>query len=87
MLLEDKKTGNPLEEVTDQVIKEEVGKTLAVLTPKEKSIIELRFGIGEENYDHTLEEIGLKYHFTRERTRQIEKKALRKLRCPLRHFL
>ena len=87
MLIEDKKTENPLEKAVDQVIKEEIEKTLAVLTPKEKSIIELRFGIGEENYDHTLEEIGLKYHFTRERTRQIEKRALRKLRCPLRHFL
>ena len=86
MLIEDKKTENPLEKAMDQVIKEEVEKTLAVLSPKEKSIIELRFGIGEENYDHTLEEIGLKYHFTRERTRQIEKRALRKLRCPLRRF-
>jgi len=87
MLIEDKKAENPLEKTTDQVIKEEVEKTLAVLTPKEKNVIKLRFGIGEENYDHTLEEIGLKYHFTRERTRQIEKRAFRKLRCPLMQFL
>jgi len=87
MLIEDKKAENPLEKAADQEFKKDVEKILATLTPKERNIIELRFGIGEENYDHTLEEIGLKFHFTRERTRQIEKKVLRKLRYPLGCFL
>lgn len=87
VLIENKRAESPLEKTTDQVFKKEVEKTLAILTPKERNIIELRFGIGEGNYDHTLEEIGLKFHFTRERTRQIEKKILRKLRYRLECFL
>ena len=87
MLIEDKKAENPLKKAADQEFEEEVEKILAFLTPKERNIIELRFGIGEGNYDHTLEEIGLKFHFTRERTRQIEKRVLRKLRYPLGCFL
>jgi len=87
MLMEDKKAEDPLNKAADQVFKEEVEKHLAVLTPRERNIIELRFGIGEGNYEHTLEEIGIKFHFTRERARQIEKRVLRKLRYPLRRFL
>lgn len=87
MLIEDKKAENPFKKVADQMFKLAVKKTLAILTPKERNIIELRFGIGKENYDHTLGEIGQKFHFTRERTRQIEETVLRKLRYPLGHLL
>ena len=54
-----------------------------MLSPKEKEILRLRFGIGEES-EHTLEEVGRRFDVTRERIRQIEAKALRKLRHPLR---
>ena len=87
IIIKDKKIENPLEKATNQEIKEEVKKILAILTPRERDIIKLRFGIGEGNYDHTLEEIGLKFHFTRERTRQIENNILRKIRYPLEYLL
>jgi len=87
MLIEDEKAENPLKKALDQEFKEEIEKILFVLTPKERNIVELRFGIREGNYDHTLEEIGQRFHFTRERTRQIEKRALKKLRHPLGHLL
>jgi len=60
-----------------------VERALATLSPKEKEILRLRFGIGEEG-EHTLEEVGKRFSVTRERIRQIEAKALRKLRHPLR---
>jgi RNA polymerase sigma factor (sigma-70 family) len=87
MLIEDKKTENPLKKAMDQDFKEKVNTTLAILTPKERNVIEMRFGMGEGNYDHTLEEIGQKFHFTRERTRQIEEKIFRKLGYTCKHFL
>jgi len=87
IMIEDKKFRNPFEKTVDREIKEEVKKILAILSPKERNIIELRFGIGEGNYDHTLEEIGQAFHFTRERTRQIENNILSKIRHPLEHLL
>jgi len=58
---------------------EQVRKVLATLTPREEKVLRMRFGIGERS-DHTLEEVGKKFRVTRERIRQIEAKALKKLR-------
>jgi len=60
---------------------EEVRKLLSCLSPREEKVLRLRFGIGEK-YEHTLEEVGKAFGVTRERIRQIESKALRKLRHP-----
>ncbi len=62
---------------------EHLDRTLSTLTPKEEKVIRMRFGIGEK-CDHTLEEVGQVFEVTRERIRQIEAKALRKLRHPAR---
>jgi RNA polymerase primary sigma factor len=58
-------------------------KVLATLTPREEKVLRMRFGIGETS-EHTLEEVGQQFSVTRERIRQIEAKALRKLRHPIR---
>ena len=63
---------------------EQVRKALSTLTPREEKILRMRFGVGEKS-DHTLEEVGQDFHVTRERIRQIEAKALRKLRHPSRN--
>jgi RNA polymerase primary sigma factor len=81
--LEDKSTGSPNESLMSQDLTNQVERALATLSPKEKEILRLRFGIGEEG-EHTLEEVGKRFAVTRERIRQIEAKALRKLRHPLR---
>jgi RNA polymerase primary sigma factor len=81
--LEDKSTGAPTESLLNQDLTTQVEKALSMLSPKEKEILRLRFGIGEEG-EHTLEEVGRRFAVTRERIRQIEAKALRKLRHPLR---
>ncbi len=62
---------------------EQTRKVLATLTPREEKVLRMRFGIGEKA-DHTLEEVGQDFEVTRERIRQIEAKALRKLRHPSR---
>ena len=62
---------------------EQTQKALATLTPREEKVLRMRFGIGERS-DHTLEEVGQNFDVTRERIRQIEAKALRKLRHPSR---
>ena len=64
-------------------LSEATRKVLATLTPREERVLRLRFGIGQ-NQDHTLEEVGQDFEVTRERIRQIEAKALRKLRHPSR---
>jgi RNA polymerase primary sigma factor len=64
-------------------LEEQTRKVLATLTPREEQILRMRFGIGEKT-DFTLEEVGQKFAVTRERIRQIEAKALRKLRQPQR---
>jgi len=74
---------NPVEEVTKIALTEQVDRVLSTLTPREEKVIRLRFGVGEES-NHTLEEVGNMFDVTRERIRQIEKKALQKLRHPSR---
>jgi RNA polymerase primary sigma factor len=81
--LEDKGAESPNETLITQDLTTQVERALSTLSPKEKEILRLRFGIGEEG-EHTLEEVGKRFAVTRERIRQIETKALRKLRHPLR---
>src|SRR5437879_3000056 len=81
--LEDKSAESPNETLITQDLTTQVERALSTLSPKEKEILRLRFGIGEEG-EHTLEEVGRRFSVTRERIRQIETKALRKLRHPLR---
>ena len=81
--LEDRSTGSPNDSLISQDLTTQVEKALSTLSQKEKEILRLRFGIGEEG-EHTLEEVGRRFAVTRERIRQIEAKALRKLRHPLR---
>jgi RNA polymerase primary sigma factor len=81
--LEDKSAGSPNDSLLSQDLGVQVERALATLSQKEKEILRLRFGIGEEG-EHTLEEVGKRFAVTRERIRQIEAKALRKLRHPLR---
>jgi RNA polymerase primary sigma factor len=81
--LEDKTAESPNDTLITQDLSHQVERALATLSPKEKEILRLRFGIGEEG-EHTLEEVGKRFSVTRERIRQIETKALRKLRHPLR---
>ncbi len=81
--IEDSSSPSPLDAVISSDIKEHVDKVLQTLTPKEERVIRKRFGIGEED-SATLEEVGVEFDVTRERIRQIESKALRKLRHPAR---
>ncbi len=81
--LEDKTTTSPSESLATEDLNAQVKRALDTLSPKEKEILRLRFGIGEAS-EHTLEEVGRHFSLTRERIRQIEVKALRKLRHPLR---
>ncbi len=80
--LEDKQTISPDDALLNQDLTDQVERTLATLSNKEKEILRLRFGITKD--EHTLEEVGQRFAVTRERIRQIEAKALRKLRHPLR---
>ena len=82
-LIEDKNTPVPQDSVIFRDLIEQLNRILSTLTPKEERVIRMRFGIGEK-YDHTLEEVGQVFEVTRERIRQIEAKALRKLRHPTR---
>jgi RNA polymerase primary sigma factor len=84
--IEDKKATAPAEEVVNTKLGEQIAKVLADLTPREEQVLRKRFGIGEKS-DHTLEEVGKLFNVTRERIRQIEAKALRKLRHPVRSQL
>ncbi len=81
--LEDRSAGSPNDSLMSQDLTAQVERALSTLSQKEKEILRLRFGIGEEG-EHTLEEVGRRFAVTRERIRQIEAKALRKLRHPLR---
>jgi RNA polymerase primary sigma factor len=79
--IEDKNIASPGDNVVTSSLEETTRKVLATLTPREERVLRMRFGIGE-NSDHTLEEVGQDFEVTRERIRQIEAKALRKLRHP-----
>jgi len=81
--IEDKKIVGPNDAIVNLNLAEQTRKVLATLTPREEKVLRMRFGIGEES-DHTLEEVGQDFNVTRERIRQIEAKALRKLRHPTR---
>jgi RNA polymerase primary sigma factor len=81
--IEDQNAGSPVESATDTGLTETVRDVLAGLTPREAKVLRMRFGI-DMNTDHTLEEVGKQFDVTRERIRQIEAKALRKLRHPSR---
>ncbi|MGA4579533.1 RNA polymerase sigma factor RpoD [Limisphaera sp. VF-2] len=85
--IEDKTAENPLEVTSYSLLREKLSEVLATLTERERKILEMRFGL-VDGYERTLEEIGKMYNVTRERIRQIEAKALRKLRHPtrLRHL-
>lgn len=81
--IEDKKVTSPSDTVVHVNLAEQTRRVLATLTPREEKVLRMRFGIGEKS-DHTLEEVGRDFDVTRERIRQIEAKALRKLRHPSR---
>jgi RNA polymerase primary sigma factor len=81
--IEDKRVASPVDAVINLNLSEQTRKALATLTPREEKVLRMRFGIGEKA-DHTLEEVGQDFAVTRERIRQIEAKALRKLRHPSR---
>jgi RNA polymerase primary sigma factor len=81
--IEDKQIVSPSEAVISSNLAEQTRRVLATLTPREEKVLRMRFGIGEKS-DHTLEEVGQDFEVTRERIRQIEAKALRKLRHPSR---
>jgi len=81
--IEDKKISTPIEAVANLNLADQTRKMLSTLTPREEKVLRKRFGIGEKT-DHTLEEVGRDFEVTRERIRQIEAKALRKLRHPSR---
>ena len=81
--IEDTKALAPLEQAIKSNLSEATTKNLSTLTPREERVLRMRFGVGM-NTDHTLEEVGLQFSVTRERIRQIEAKALRKLKHPSR---
>ena len=81
--IEDRKVVSPAEAVISLNLKEQTDSILKTLTPREEKVIKMRFGVGEKS-EHTLEEVGQNFAVTRERIRQIEAKALRKLRHPSR---
>ena len=81
--IEDTAVHSPVDSATSEGLKETTHSVLAGLTPREAKVLRMRFGI-DMNTDHTLEEVGKQFDVTRERIRQIEAKALRKLRHPSR---
>ncbi|MBM4364002.1 MAG: RNA polymerase sigma factor RpoD, partial [Deltaproteobacteria bacterium] len=81
--IEDKSVISPADAVINMNLSEQTRRVLKTLTPREEKVLRMRFGIGEKS-DHTLEEVGQDFEVTRERIRQIEAKALRKLRHPSR---
>ncbi len=81
--IEDKSISSPIEMVINANLEDQTRRVLKTLTPREEKVLRMRFGIGEKS-DHTLEEVGQDFEVTRERIRQIEAKALRKLRHPSR---
>jgi len=81
--IEDRNTISPEDSAANQLLKEQIDEVLLTLTPRERTVLQLRFGL-EDGRSRTLEEVGNNFHVTRERIRQIESKAIRKLRHPSR---
>jgi RNA polymerase primary sigma factor len=81
--IEDEDALEPMDAAAREMLREQVKNALAVLSEREREVLEMRFGL-VDGKDHTLEEVGLQFNVTRERIRQIESKALRKLRHPVR---
>ena len=81
--IEDEEAPEPMDAAAREMLREQVKNALAVLSPREREVMEMRFGL-LDGKDHTLEEVGQAFNVTRERIRQIEAKALRKLRHPTR---
>jgi len=81
--IEDRSTMPPVEAAALNLLKDQVEEVLSTLTPRERRVLQLRFGL-EDGRSRTLEEVGKEFGVTRERIRQIEAKALRKLRHPSR---
>jgi len=81
--IEDKNASSPIDSVIFSSLRDQTRKVLKTLTPREELVLKMRFGVGE-GAEHTLEEVGRSFNVTRERIRQIESKALRKLRHPSR---
>ena len=84
--IEDRQVASPVEAILKVKFKEETQAVLKTLTPREEKILKMRFGVGD-GVEHTLEEVGQSFALTRERIRQIESNALRKLRHPSRSRL
>ena len=82
-MIEDHNAIQPLDSASKQLLKDQISEVLSTLTPREQRVLQLRFGL-EDGRPRTLEEVGLEFSVTRERVRQIEAKALRKLRHPSR---
>ena len=81
--IEDTSVASPIDQAPMEALRETTHSVLAQLTPREAKVLRMRFGL-DMNTDHTLEEVGKQFDVTRERIRQIEAKALRKLRHPSR---
>ena len=81
--IEDQEAPEPMDEAAREMLREQIQNALAVLSDREREVLEMRFGL-TDGRDHTLEEVGQAFNVTRERIRQIEAKALRKLRHPTR---
>jgi RNA polymerase primary sigma factor len=82
--IEDKEVVSPADAAAYMLLREQMGRVLDTLKGREAEVLKLRFGLGNYNRPHTLEEVGAIFKVTRERIRQIEAKALRKLRHPSR---
>ncbi len=82
--IEDDKVVGPVDAAARQLLKEQIRSALSILSEREREVLEMRFGLGEDGQEATLEEVGKHFGVTRERIRQIEAKALRKLRHPTR---
>ena len=80
-ILEDVGSATPVDQVSQQLQREHIERAMTILNPRERTIIEMRYGLCD-GYYHTLDDVSVKYNLTRERIRQIEVKALRKLRYP-----
>jgi RNA polymerase primary sigma factor len=83
-MLEDMSMAGPADQVSQQLLRDYIEKAMVVLNPRERRIIEMRYGLQDGHY-HTLDEVSAEFKLTRERIRQIEVKALRKLRYPERY--